>query len=567
MERPEKLLAHSAFVHRLAVALLRGDADAAADVVQETYVIALREGRRPPRHPRAWLSTIVRNLVHRRYRSDSRRKRREQVAAQAEATSSTVDTAARIETQRRVVAAVEALPEPYCTTIVLRYFDGLSPREIASRQSVPWETVRTRLQRGLDQLRGTLDLEWAGGRRAWSIALLPLAQASLSAGAKATITGGILMTTKTKLALVALPLLGGVVGVIGHSAYLDARNAPPPRATSRGVLAQTAKLESERDRLRREVETLRGELATERAKSEAAPPTEPDAPESGNLDLDAIDWRRYLPVLHALAKRDPRDGKRLDAAVAQTRDELIEKLATLPNLPDQFMVQDLWRLPEVGSRIAAALAADANPALGAATKQQIRTEIEALLRQAESALPQDALDLERFASVAKALTQTEEIFTRRTNPATARRALDVLAPLWKRDYWQAVHLGVVDAAGLQETMDGMMSEIDADTRRRVREIAAKMHKEFRAVRTDLARKHDEDTVRAVLWEPGKGGTHEAVLERRRAREDYATAERSIRATVAAHQARFEREYYEALPQSAQKRQHQIAATLFLFDVK
>ena len=58
-----------------------------------------------------------------------------------------------------------------------------------------------------------------------------------------------------------------------------------------------------------------------------------------------------------------------------------------------------------------------------------------------------------------------------------------------------------------------------------------------------------------------------MLARRRARDDFGTLERGVRAAIAAHQAKFERKYYEALPHAAKKQQRMVAATLFLFDPK
>ena len=53
--------------------------------------------------------------------------------------------------QRELVDIVTGLDEPYRTTVLLRYIHGLEPRELALRQGVPLETVRTRLKRGLER--------------------------------------------------------------------------------------------------------------------------------------------------------------------------------------------------------------------------------------------------------------------------------------------------------------------------------------------------------------------------------------------------------------------------------
>ena len=48
-------------------------------------------------------------------------------------TPAAADVAARMETARILVREVDGLEERYRTAVVLRYFDGLTPREIAAR--------------------------------------------------------------------------------------------------------------------------------------------------------------------------------------------------------------------------------------------------------------------------------------------------------------------------------------------------------------------------------------------------------------------------------------------------
>jgi RNA polymerase sigma-70 factor (ECF subfamily) len=165
---PQELLAHGEFLRRLAARLL-GDG-AADDVVQETYAAALE--RPPPDRSRlpAWLARVARNLSLRRRRTEARRAAREARAPARAAAAATADIAARLEIQRLVVAAVTALPEPYRATVVLRYFDGLGPAEIARRTATSPRTVETRLRRALERLRADLDRR----DRAWTLALLPL---------------------------------------------------------------------------------------------------------------------------------------------------------------------------------------------------------------------------------------------------------------------------------------------------------------------------------------------------------------------------------------------------------
>jgi RNA polymerase sigma-70 factor (ECF subfamily) len=149
------------------------------DVVQQTWLAALE---RPPRDRsglRAWLGRVARNFALRASRDEGRRSRRERRAAKPETTPPTVDVVGELAAHRRVVHAVLALQEPYRTTILLRFYKDLPPREIARTMDVPGPTVRTRLRRALDLLRDRFDKEHDGDRRAWCLALLPLAKPRL----------------------------------------------------------------------------------------------------------------------------------------------------------------------------------------------------------------------------------------------------------------------------------------------------------------------------------------------------------------------------------------------------
>jgi len=170
---PEALLAQRPWVKRVARALVR-DGSRAEDLEQAVWLRAL-EKPRAVRSPRAWLGTALRNAASDLFRGDGRRRRREEAAAKPEAAPAVDEAVARAEALRRAVDAALALREPYRTAVVLRFFEDLSPPEIAKRLQVPLETVRTRLRRALEQLRDALDADHGGDRRAWMALLLPLA--------------------------------------------------------------------------------------------------------------------------------------------------------------------------------------------------------------------------------------------------------------------------------------------------------------------------------------------------------------------------------------------------------
>ncbi len=80
---------------------------------------------------------------------------------------------------RSLLAHVKELDEPYRSTVLLHYFDGLTPKEVAAGLRVPYATVRTRLHRAIQQLREKMDADHSGDRRAWLVPLVPFAAAAL----------------------------------------------------------------------------------------------------------------------------------------------------------------------------------------------------------------------------------------------------------------------------------------------------------------------------------------------------------------------------------------------------
>jgi RNA polymerase sigma factor (sigma-70 family) len=234
----ERLLAHEPFVRALARSLVSDEA-LAEDAVQDTWLAALQGTPGAVRSPRAWLARVVRNFAFRSSRSSGRRSRREREAARPEALPSTEEIVGREEARRRLVEAVLALEEPYRRTVLLRYFEGLPPREIARRSGVPVATVGTRLRRAHDRLRERLDAEHGGDRRAWCLALAPLAFAApaaeaASAGSGISLAEGLLMKASTKAAIGATLLVAvGLIALLPtrmgeETASLTPRVPAPP---------------------------------------------------------------------------------------------------------------------------------------------------------------------------------------------------------------------------------------------------------------------------------------------------------------------------------------------------
>jgi RNA polymerase sigma-70 factor (ECF subfamily) len=218
--RLEHLLAEAAWMRALAEHLVR---DASAeDIVQDTWLAALKcapSGRLPDDASRArpWLAHVLANFASAKRRGDARRTERELRAARSEAVPSAAESAERVEAQRALVDALASLDEPYRTTVILRYFDGLSGAEIARRLAVPEGTVRWRLKHAVDELRARLDRRYGGERSAWSLALVSLARRSSPTATSSGLTavGGVL----TMHVLARIGIAAGVAALVAFGAW------------------------------------------------------------------------------------------------------------------------------------------------------------------------------------------------------------------------------------------------------------------------------------------------------------------------------------------------------------
>lgn len=199
------LQSHAAFVRAVARRLVADPSDV-DDLVQETWLRALANGR-APRSARAWLAKVVRSVWTDRHRADQARRRREQQIAtehaRAGAAEPVGDDAFGFASLTR---ALEALPDEYRRVLQLRYHADLSPTAIAAELGVPLPTVKSRLARALQLLRKDLDGRHGDGRwRAMLIPLLPLPPGAAGSSSVVFVTG--VLVNKLLFVLVALVAL------------------------------------------------------------------------------------------------------------------------------------------------------------------------------------------------------------------------------------------------------------------------------------------------------------------------------------------------------------------------
>jgi RNA polymerase sigma-70 factor (ECF subfamily) len=157
------VLAHQEAVFRLCYLLL-GDPDDAEDVAQETFLRAWNHLKRfdTTRPLRPWLLSIASNLASNRRRSAGRYLAVLTRAFRNEPTSSssTEDKSARDMEASDLWKAVQTLSVSDQQIIYLRYFLELSVVETAQALDIPEGTVKSRLSRALERLRGIIQQDF-----------------------------------------------------------------------------------------------------------------------------------------------------------------------------------------------------------------------------------------------------------------------------------------------------------------------------------------------------------------------------------------------------------------------
>ncbi len=131
------------------------DREAAKDIVQETFSrtwVYLAKGKKIS-YIRAFLFRVAGNLIV----DGSRRKKTVSLEAMMETdgfepADETLIDPIYIPQMREAMNHLQSLDEIYSTAITMRYFDNLSPKEIAGALGVSENVVSVRIHRGIERL-------------------------------------------------------------------------------------------------------------------------------------------------------------------------------------------------------------------------------------------------------------------------------------------------------------------------------------------------------------------------------------------------------------------------------
>jgi len=161
-EFQRQALEHLNALYNLAVYLTRNGPEA-EDLVQETYLRAFRFAHRfqSGTNLRAWMFQILRNTFLTFYRHREREPafldegdldtERETMFHDAP-----LKDGAALEAETDLGRAIARLPEEFRTILILAEFEGLALEEVAEIMGCPVGTVKSRIYRAKERLRGFL---------------------------------------------------------------------------------------------------------------------------------------------------------------------------------------------------------------------------------------------------------------------------------------------------------------------------------------------------------------------------------------------------------------------------
>lgn len=144
---------HYGALYRFAVTLTRNEGDA-GDLVQETFLVWAEKGHQlqDPARAKPWLFTTLHRLFLQTQRRVTRFPHHELEEVAAELPSIDAALVDRLDTQR-VVELLSQVDPQFQAAVALFYLEDSSYAEIAEVLGIPLGTVKSRIARGLGQLK------------------------------------------------------------------------------------------------------------------------------------------------------------------------------------------------------------------------------------------------------------------------------------------------------------------------------------------------------------------------------------------------------------------------------
>ncbi len=289
----ESVLAHLGWVRSLALQVA-GHRISSDDVAQETWLRVLRNP--PPKgvSMHDWIAGTARKVAIELSRQTHRRKERETIVAKAARAEAEAHTVRQVEIERDVVAKVMELKEPLRSTVLNRYFDNMSTKEIAARHDISVSAVNSRLSTAYASLRRGLTRQPDSVAGAFFCLALEDAAKAASGG---FLSSGVLSGKPAALIAATLTIAGVGLYALRSDSPIERAAPPAPPTLQAAERLEFAAIDPTREPIsvasapRAELESR---ITQYLAKTETASPTDPStiaAAQQGTLSVRVLDYR------------------------------------------------------------------------------------------------------------------------------------------------------------------------------------------------------------------------------------------------------------------------------------
>ena len=320
----------------------------------------------------AWLFQITRSAAIDVVRGETRRKMREQIAGEMNATNATTADWMRIGPV--LDEAMGALGDTDRAAVLLRYFENKSLREVGQALGTSDDAAQKRLSRAVDRLRKLL-IQRGVSVSATGLAVLLSANAvqaapvglALSLSPAAVLTGSTLVATATQaIAMTTLQkaLITAILTVAIGTGLYQVRQASVLKAQLRSAVGQQAQFAAQLEQLSRERKDsarqlaslrdenarlnrgtaellrLRAEVAQSRAEARKTAMAEANAGPKGDVTEAAMrSWLGRVKALKGLPERMP--DKTIPELKILSEEDWLELAKTpLDHSPDEINLDD-----------------------------------------------------------------------------------------------------------------------------------------------------------------------------------------------------------------------------------
>lgn len=307
---PEATLQNVGWVRSLALCLV-GYSIQADDVAQETWIRVLRN---PPPDGvpfRKWVRGTMRRVVLEQSRKATARKDNETAAGKERLETTPAQFEEQVAIERDIVEHVMSLKEPLRRTVMLKYFDRLTVKDIAQAEGTSSSAIKTRLSRAYEELRERMRSHPTSAAGAWLAFALP-GQVKVAAASGVSAPFSLLsfnVFVMAKLALVAAALLG--IGLFAFTSLRSPGAVPEVGELANAAVPETEVLASE--------DLGPGSEAREPGRQSAGtlPSVEPIGLEEPLAEVDVVP--AGIPVQVVNAQGDPLAGIPLRVGPANER--------------------------------------------------------------------------------------------------------------------------------------------------------------------------------------------------------------------------------------------------------